>query len=258
MHKFNEADASLQKYIYVGAQIHFLGSGNGARKFVDMLDSPENKFSESPDMIAKKGNDVIAIEHFSVDSSKNTRKGSNDSRELDRIEKKLASLRSKATDNPIIYHDTIKGERSYDNLLINTFKIFDNHYKKIPNYKKNMNTNKIIDSSTNLKTMFFIDDVSTLGANVQTDKGAMPILLPFSYEFLSFLKLHKDVDYVLACSYGFGGKQVWFIDNAEIEEYFKYTVDYKNMRFLDMQPFVRGTVISVPKKIQTEKGRIII
>ena len=78
--------------------------------------------------------------------------------------------------------------------------------KKIPNYKKNMNTNKIIDSSTNLKTMFFIDDVSTLGANVQTDKGAMPILLPFSYEFLSFLKLHKDVDYVLACSYGFGGK----------------------------------------------------
>ena len=86
----------------------------------------------------------------------------------------------------------------------------------------------------------------------------MPILLPFSYEFLSFLKLHKDVDYVLACSYGFGGKQVWFIDNAEIEEYFKYTVDYKNMRFLDMKPFVRGTVISVPKKIQTEKGRIII
>lgn len=253
MHKFNEADASLQKYIYVGAQIHFLGSGNGARKFVDMLDSPENKFSESPDMIAKKGNDVIAIEHFSVDSSKNTRKGSNDSRELDRIEKKLASLRSKATDNPTIYHDTIKGERSYDNLLINTFKIFDNHYKKIPNYKKNMNTNKIIDSSTNLKTMFFIDDVSTLGANVQTDKGAMPILLPFSYEFLSFLKLHKDVDYVLACSYGFGGKQVWFIDNAEIDEYFNHIVDYKNMRFLDMEPFVLSAIITVPKNFKLAK-----
>lgn len=253
MHEFNEAAASLQKYIYVGAQIHFLGSGNGARKFVDMLDSPENRLYESPDMIAKKGNDVIAIEHFSVDSSKNTRKGSNDSRELGRIEKGLASLRSKAPDNPTIYRDTIKGERSYDNLLINTFKIFDNHYKKIPNYKKNMNTNKIIDSSTNLKTMFFIDDVSPLGSNVQTDNGVMPILLSRSYEFLSFLKLHKDVDYVLACSYGFGGKQVWFIDNAEIEEYFKYTVDYKNMRFLDMEPFVRGTVISVPKKFKLKK-----
>lgn len=201
MHKFNEADASLQKYIYVGAQIHFLGSGNGARKFVDMLDSPENRLYESPDMIAKKGNDVIAIEHFSVDSSKNTRrKGSNDSRELDRIEKGLASLRSKAPKNPTIYRDTIKGERSYDNLITNTSDIFNNHYGKIHKYKENMTKNKIIDSSTNLKTMFFIDDVSTLGANVQTDKGAMPILLPFSYEFLSFLKLHKDVDYVLACS----------------------------------------------------------
>lgn len=253
MHGVNEEAESLQKYIYVGAQIHFLGSGNGARKFVDMLDSPENRLYESPDMIAKKGNDVIAIEHFSVDSSKNTRKGSNDSRELGRIEKGLASLRSKAPDNPTIYRDTIKGERSYDNLLINTFKIFDNHYKKIPNYKKNMNTNKIIDSSTNLKTMFFIDDVSPLGSNVQTDNGAIPILLSRSYEFLSFLKLHKDVDYVIVCSYGFGGKQVWFIDNSEIDEYFKHTVDYKNMRFLDMEPFVRGTVISVPKKFKLKK-----
>jgi hypothetical protein len=239
MHGVNEAAESLQKYIYVGAQIHFLGSGNGARKFVDMLDSPENKFSESPDIIAKKGNDVIAIEHFRFDCSKNTRKGSSDKQKLGK-RKNLAGN---------IYHYIVEGNYSYDYMMKNVNKSFIKHYEKIPRYKENMIKDRTIDSSTNLKTMFLIEDMSMFGSNVKTNTGILPVLLSQSYEFLSFLKLHKDVDYVLACSPGLKENHVWLIDTSEIDEYFKYTINYKGMDFLNFETNIIGTTISISKNL---------
>ena len=46
-----------------GMDIRFLGTGNGARYFADFAQNGNYYADDAPDMMLKKGNEVIIIEH---------------------------------------------------------------------------------------------------------------------------------------------------------------------------------------------------
>ena len=59
-----------------GMDIRFLGTGMSARYFADFVQNGTYYADDAPDMILKKGNEAIIIEHFEFDSYHVGRKGS--------------------------------------------------------------------------------------------------------------------------------------------------------------------------------------
>ena len=77
----DEALKTLMKYFgkSVNATVHFLGSGNGVKKFAELFpeyilmdERPEDQ-RDSPDLYVKKDNAVYIIEHFELDCFRSTK-----------------------------------------------------------------------------------------------------------------------------------------------------------------------------------------
>ena len=93
-----------------GMDIRFLGTGNGARHFADFVQNGSYYIGDAPDMLLKKGNEVIIIEHFEFDCYHVERKGSLGRREMARIQKQEDSV--EATTDGVTFADEIKGKCS--------------------------------------------------------------------------------------------------------------------------------------------------
>jgi len=135
-----------------GMDIHFLGTGNGAHYFKEFVQQGSYYVGDAPDMMLKKENEVIIIEHFEFDCYHVGRKGSPGRKEMDRIQKAENSL--KATQEGVVFSDEIKGKNSFQDLMTNLFRSFREHYSRIPKYKENLMKYGLIDQSTQVKLCF--------------------------------------------------------------------------------------------------------
>lgn len=232
-----------------GMDIRFLGTGNGARYFADFIQNGTYYADDAPDMMIKKGNEVIIIEHFEFDSYHVSRKGSPARREMARIQKAEDSV--EATEDGVLFSDEIKGKSSYQDLIANLCRSFREHYSRIPMYKENLRGYGLIDDTTQVKVMFLVEDVSPLGSIVvsrdRQDSKMRPLIVLLCKEFLDLFRDSVDLDYVLACSSAADQDFVWFADRNEIDEYYKHAVDYGKMIFLDFDVQVLGFKMTIPR-----------
>ena len=125
---------------------------------------------------------------------------------------------------------------------------------QIGTYKRNLRDYGLINETTDVKVMFFIEDTSPLGSMVvdqSVDRPSVrPICLGQCQEFLSLLNNSPEVNYVLACSLAGQDSIVWFIDRNEVEEYQKMSVDYSKMQFIDYKPQVTGFRLQTPNTLE--------
>lgn len=229
-----------------GTDVRFLGTGKGARYFADFVQNADYYADDAPDMMLKKDNEIIIIEHFEFDSYHVGRKGSLGRQEMARIQRNEESI--EATEDGVLFSDEIKGKSSFRDLISNLCYNFKAHYERIPKYKENLRGYGFIDDSTRVKVMFLVEDVSPLGSMVLDDDKQRPIIVLLYREFLDLFRDATDVDYVLACSAAADKKFVWFADRTEIEEYYKYVIDYDKMLFLDFDVQVVGFKMSFPRE----------
>lgn len=233
-----------------GKNMHFHGSGSGAYKLAEFIQHGEIHLGDAPDMLITKDNCAIIIEHFEFDSYHVARKGGSPSkREIERIRKKEDALQ--ATEEGAFIHDEIKAQNSYEDYLKNVIKGFNKHYSHVHMYKENLKEYGLISESTQVSTVFLIEDTTPLGALAIERSGfdakMCPITLAHCKEFLDLLQESPEIDGVLACSTGSNNCFLWFIDCAEIKAYYEHVEDYGNMEFLDFTPQVMGYKILIPE-----------
>lgn len=249
----NEAWETIQKYFSKNNEltIHFFGSGDNPRMFSEFVQTGQFYVGDTPDMLLRKGNTAIIIEHFEIDSSRANRKGSSCRKELSRIERaeKLVEYSEEGT----FFHDEISVNSSYAFLLENVKKNFEHHYSHIGMYRENLKKWGLIAETDVVKVMFLIDDVSPLGtiAVPIDDRNAKPcpVVLAQSKEFLELMQKSPDVDFVLACS-GAGNQDfLWFIDNNQLDSYFSNIIDYESMDFLDITPHIFSFKMAIPSDV---------
>ena len=229
-----------------GMNIQFLGTGKSARYFADFVQNGTYYADDAPDMMLKKGNEVIIVEHVEFDSYHVGRKGSPGRQEMARIQRKEDSV--EATEGGILFSDAIKGKSSFQDLIINLRHNFNAHYSRISKYKENLRGYGLIDDSTQVKVMFLIEDVSPLGSiAVDVDGKQHPIIVLLYKAFLDVFRDATELDYILACSAAGNENFMWFADRIEIEEYYKNAVDYEKMTFLDFDVQVVGFKMSFPR-----------
>lgn len=230
-----------------GMDIRFLGTGKGAHHFADFVQNAAYYADDAPDMVLKKGNEVIIIEHFEFDSYHVSRKGSPGRREMARIQRNEDLV--EATEDGVLFSDAIKGKASFQDLVSNLFCNFKAHYDRIPKYKENLRGYGLIDDATSIKVMFLIEDVSPLGSIVVNQNAKQkPIIVLLYKKFLDLFRDATDLDYILACSSAADQNFLWFADRTEIDDYYNNTVDYEKMVFLDFDVQVVGFKMSFPRE----------
>ena len=243
----NEAMHALFKNFSRSKEIEFLflGMGKSAHRFADFLQHGDYYVGDAPDMMLKKGNEAIIIEHFEFDSYHVSRKGSPGRRELARIQRNEDLI--EATEDGVLFSDAIKGKSSFQDLISNLCRNFKAHYARIPKYKENLKGYGLIDDTTSIKVMFLIEDVSPLGSiAVDQDAKQHPIIMLLYEKFLDLFREAINLDYILACSSASDKNFMWFADRTEIDEYYSNAVDYDKMVFLDFDVQVVGFEMSFP------------
>ena len=231
-----------------GMDIRFLGTGDGARYFADFLQTASYYVGDAPDMLLKKGNEAIIIEHFEFDSYSVSRKGSQGRQEMARIKRRESSR--EAIEDNALFSDEIKGESSFQNLITNLCRSFRKHCRHISQYKENLEGYGLIDDSTQVKTMFLVEDISPLGSMVldnDQNSAPRPLIVLLCDAFLDVFRDSSDVDFVLACSSASSKDFMWFADRRDINEYYNHAVDYEKMTFLNFNVQVTGFRIVLPQ-----------
>lgn len=242
MEQKNEALNAIRKYFPTneGTQMYFHGTGTGAKTFADILQSGEKFIGDAPDMLIRKNDMAVIVEHFEFDCYKVTRKGSQSRREQSRIGRKEKDVIP--TESGVHFNDKIHGTSSYDDYIQNVCRNFREHYLQINAYKENLKKAGLINDKSVIKVLFLIEDTSPLGSMVVNDSNdppsPQPICLGQCREFLSLFEKSPEVNYVIACSMCESENIVWFIDQNEISDYQKESIDYSKMQFLDFEPQV--------------------
>jgi|GEM_PF-3705205 len=150
---------------------------------------------EKPDLLVVLDDFIIGVEHFKVDSSKTTRKGSkykskyNDNHFNGQFESLSNNL---GVDNKYsIKTEKISTDLKYNQLLENTISNFDNHYKKITGYKKNIKEKLKI--KKNIKIIFFIEYDVIFPSFIEDESNKYRAVFPDNdKEFIKYLE-DKDL-----------------------------------------------------------------
>ena len=236
----------FSKYLAEGGTIHFHGNVQPCQEWMDFLSQSQILFRNTPDFLALGEKKAVIIEHFEFDCYPANRKGSQNQREQARIDRKRKSL--PVTKEGLIYEDIIHGESSYEDYVNNLTRNFNSHYKKIESYKQNLLNDGLIDSETEIKVAFLIEDASPLPCSYIDHSQGRPkmalIDLAHSPEFIELFEKSPNVDFVVSCSTTGEENWIWFIDRTEIFAYKKETIDYKNEEFISWKPCVVGAAYS--------------
>lgn len=183
------------------ARVNFCNNSAEYKNEVASLIKKMEQFEKpSPDGYSKIGNKVLIIEHFEFDSAqtiykKNESKGSENRKELGRIEKEV---KQSLLEGNVFSKNAINCKYNIKQYIKNAISGFKNHYAKIPSYKKHLRAEKIINDDTETKVMFLIEDTTPL---INLDcKNMEPIILVKCDKFLDVFEKHKHVDYILCFS----------------------------------------------------------
>ena len=186
---------------------------------------------EKPDAYIKIDNEILIIEHFSVDGYKSYPNGGS---KLQRNKSEQQAI----FDNLQLNEDwashiaDIGVLSSYKDFISNCISAFDHHYEKIPSYKKHLIDEDIADENTQFTICFLIDDISPMGTFVTDGEKIIPICLGKSEEFLSFFEAKENVDWVVSAVTAPEGYTPYFFSRKEINTCKNNIIDYSACQFL--------------------------
>jgi len=230
----SEVQQTIGRYFTKEVKLHYLGSSCFANEIIEYLSRGKYFFGDAPDLVIQLGEKFLVVEHFEFDCYKRTRAGSKNRAELARVDRVMKGIQP--DEHGVLIHDEIIGESSYEFYLENIFYTFTEHYRKIPDYLKNIRKKGIITDNSSVRVAFIIEDASPLGVMAYDEMGIHPIVLSKSKEFLLYMSRMTNLDSVIACSGYDNSDFVWLISKEELDEYLLYSLDYANMTFIKFKP----------------------
>lgn len=216
-----------------------------------------NKFKNSkpfngPDMYYVDKNTCYIFEHFQIDASYFEEKmGSAYKRNRaitdKEINKKTNEIikNAKTNLNEISLQGTISittsQEANKENLKNNFFRIFDNHYRNIEQYKKNIikETSKNI---TKFKTIFIIELTIEFGGWVYKTNKPVNLELFYCNFVLDKIKNSPCIDYFIFLNKSDNEKFFTIIKNGEFNKLNKHIFDYDKTKIL----FLNDITLIIP------------
>ncbi len=241
----SEVSSIYQKYFNDKSYIiNFYGNQeNSIMNLIPFLQSI-NEF-EAPDAFSVIDDKALIIEHFEFDSSYSGKKGSLSKSEKVNIERnfikevKKANLKIGETFKKCAI---LKTSRSVENYIKNVLNNFNNHYQKIDKYKSNLLEQGKIKKSTQVKTMFWIEDTSILGNFFESDDTnfnteVVPLIPLHCDKFLDRLKECDKLDYIFCFSCYRMQKYIWFLDLNYINEQIKNQLIVSDIELFNSKPF---------------------
>ena len=196
------------------------------KKIIDRLEQYER-----PDIISEYNNIILGIEHFEFDSYyRSNKKGSDYKVKDNQIQKNFNNIIKNSKNNKeIIVGDQIKSTASLDNYYKNFENIFKNHYKKIPEYIKNIKENYNCENKE-IQMCFFAEDVTPLGSCFLDKNRKLNSLLPIhSNQIRQLLKNSPLIKYLIIGNFLNTEYQLFIIENTkENIEYLSNTLNEVN------------------------------
>ena len=223
----NEVFLALNKYGFLnGAKLdYFSSSPESIQSFLRYFNEVFHPF-EKPDAFFLLNNEVLIIEHFSIDGYK-----------FEEHAGSLAQLFQRKFDNqPFLScgkrYAEMDVDSSYAFYIENVMRSFDKHYKHIDGYKQHLIDDGFATKESVFKVCFLIDDTSIFGSSVVLDDAIHPICLAQSQEFLSYYKTHPDVNWVLSARVYNKAVRPYLLSYNEIDELQDKTLDFANGAFI--------------------------
>lgn len=196
------------------------------KKIIDRLEQYER-----PDIISEYNNIILGIEHFEFDSYyRSNKKGSDYKVKDNQIQKNFNNIIKNSKNNKeIIVGDQIKSTASLDNYYKNFENIFKNHYKKIPEYIKNIKENYNCENKE-IQMCFFAEDVTPLGSFFLDKNKKLNSLLPIhSIQIRQLLQNSPLIKYLIIGKFFNTTYQLSIIENTkENIEYLSNTLNEVN------------------------------
>lgn len=151
---------------------------------------------DKPDLLLVHHNNVLAIEHFRVDASLNTKNGSLYMKKYNKkyfgnveteIDKRLS------IDQSIIRTEKVETKLSYNNLFDNMSYVLKDHYNKIPSYIDRIRKIKNLEK-VNINIVFFIELQIVFPSFTFKQDGNIQYLFPCNdIRFFEILKKMKKL-----------------------------------------------------------------
>lgn len=155
---------------------------------------------ERPDLLLISDNNVFAIEHFKIDSSKTNRKGSRYKQKYNEkyFNDQQKQINDKLKNEKMVLHtEKIETKLQFDNLYINLINCFNDHYDNISEYNDNIRTINSL-KSLNIEYIFFIEYDLIFPSFFMNDDNKMKPIYPHNdVEFIHFLKEKNELSGVM-------------------------------------------------------------
>lgn len=238
----------INKYFSdVESEVMFYGQREYA---IETLDFFKNLVPyDHPDGYSVLNGDLLIVEHFEFDSSKNSRGGSqqrtSDAKGKREFSETLPSIEGTES------NWTIDAEYSMQNYKKNFEKVFSSHYSKIDNYKESLIAANIVPQDANIRTMFFVEDTTLLGNVYRGDSlesPCVPVILQKCDFFLDLFEKSPKLDCVMSASFANDKYWLWYIGRNMIAEYRKRQIITNDINIINFTPHTKAFKLLIPNK----------
>lgn len=185
---------------------------------------------EAPDMIAISDKELLILEHFSFDGSKETRKGMIGHRQEKNVEQELEQYFETVKESTIMM--PVDYKQSTDCYIKNLTKHFYEHYSKIPQYIRNVETKKK-STFSDIHIGFFIENLYPPYFLSRFSSRGQLTHLCFTKQFLDIFETASQLEFVLFGYYNKGAK-LHYIDKYSVHAHREIAVDLTQGSFLKL------------------------
>lgn len=205
---------------------------------------------DRPDFFAVVNEKVFLFEHFEIDSSPHSKKGSRNRIEIKKDDDKFSEMFDKFEGENYgkIYNgqlDVRPGSAAY---LEHLLSIFEKHYKKIADYKKNILRSLNDDKQRSFVVTFLIEDTSVFGTPY-FDGGIKQVLPIFCKEFRDIFIKKTDVDVLICSSETIENEKItWMISRVDIDSVKERETEILKKELINLNPMTLRTRLFVPNK----------
>ncbi len=242
--KENEFQKCLNKYFYE-TQDNFLNilcpKGNEKISIKHLLKIFNNfneiKLYDKPDgyIITKKY--IYIFEHFEIDATNNSKKGSQSRREENRIDRKFKNIKVNKQNEMKTILETYDITISIENLVENFKNICQDHHNKIESYKNNLIKKGIASLDSKFKICFVIEDVTPLGTFYLNNFKRTTLRISNIKECLNFLQKNIiNVDYYFLLNQYDNEKNRYFFKKSFIKDMKRFAIKQEDIKMINWKP----------------------
>lgn len=203
--KYDEIDKYLSTNLTDKYQVVGVGNAEFENLFNMLFNS---KRFDAPDRYFIDSNTIYIFEHFEIDSSKHTKKGSS-SKTIEKAEdRKIEKILQNHKNETYKVSGQLMIENSAEYYLNELLNLTKSHYKHINLYKENVIKDAGIDPKKyEFKFAFIIEDTSILGT-IREDNG--DLVFPYCIkEYMEYLRTLNKIDFLI-CSNHLGNEYMTY------------------------------------------------